>query len=144
VGWVPDLSLAGDKPASPSVRFRAGLSAEEERTASFLNVWIALLDLEFFIQLVLNALMVLRSEWGDRADMRIALTTTAEAVFGFPSRFPFADEVTRRFLLATAGTDDGNQVILKPLRSRLRTHYLMKHASRRVVSMKFPCQAKRK
>ena len=53
VGWVPDLSLPGDKPASPSVLFGAGLSL---RTARFLNVWIAPLDLEYFNWLVLNAL----------------------------------------------------------------------------------------
>ena len=58
--------------------------------------------------------MALRSE-EDRADMRIALTTTGEAVLGLPNRLPFADEVTRRFLLATAGTDDGNQVHLEAL-----------------------------
>ncbi|KFA54505.1 hypothetical protein S40293_09963, partial [Stachybotrys chartarum IBT 40293] len=29
VGWVPDLSLGGDRPASPSVLFGADLSAEE-------------------------------------------------------------------------------------------------------------------
>ena len=48
------------------------------------------------------------AEWGDRADMRIAPTTTFQAVLGIPSRFPFADEATSRVLLATAGTDNGH------------------------------------
>jgi hypothetical protein len=51
--------------------------------------------------------------------MRIALTTTGEAVLGVPSRLPFADEVTRWFLLATAGTDDGNQVHLEALEEEI-------------------------
>ena len=42
--------------------------------------------------------------------MRIVLITTIKAVPRVPSRFPFANEVARRFLLATAGTDNGNYV----------------------------------
>jgi hypothetical protein len=48
VGWVLDLSLAGDRPASPSLLFEADLSAGEGRTARSLNVWITPLDLEYF------------------------------------------------------------------------------------------------
>jgi hypothetical protein len=44
--------------------------------------------------------------------MRVALVTTVQAVLGANSRFSFAYEVARRFLLATAGTDNGNQIIL--------------------------------
>lgn len=57
--------------------------------------------------------------------MRIVLSTTIQAVLRVPSRFHFADKVTRWLLLATAGTDEGNYVILKPLRSRLRIHCLI-------------------
>jgi len=51
VGWVPDLWLGGDRPASLSVLFGADLSAEVGRTASFLNVRTAPLDLARLIRL---------------------------------------------------------------------------------------------
>ncbi|KAJ0125806.1 Uncharacterized protein HZ326_31092 [Fusarium oxysporum f. sp. albedinis] len=49
VGWVPDLSLGGDRPASPSVLFVAGLPGEDGRSAMFRSVWSTTLDLECFI-----------------------------------------------------------------------------------------------
>ena len=51
--------------------------------------------------------------------MRVELVTTAQAVLGVTSRFPFAHEVTRRFLLATAGTE-----------SRPRTYYVTRDVKR--------------
>jgi hypothetical protein len=42
--------------------------------------------------------------------MRIVLIMAIKAVLRVPSRFPFADEVARRSLLATAGIDNGNYV----------------------------------
>lgn len=39
--------------------------------------------------------------------MRIAPTTTVQAVIGAVSRVPLADEVTHRLFLATAGAEDG-------------------------------------
>lgn len=60
---------------------------------------------------VLQLLSIERpTEWKSGANMRIVLITTIEAVLRVLSRFPFADEVTRRSLLATAGTDNGNYV----------------------------------
>jgi hypothetical protein len=63
--------------------------------------------------------------------MRTALIATVLAVLGVPHRFPFANKVTCRFLLATADTDDGNHLILKLLRSRPKTHYLMEQDIKR-------------
>ena len=57
--------------------------------------------------------------------MRIELIATVQAVLGVHRRLPSADEVIRRFLLATAGTDDENHVISNRLKRRLRSHYLM-------------------
>ena len=78
---------------------------------------------------------------GDRADLRSALITTVQAVSGVPRRFLLAEEVTRRFLLATADAEDRNHVILKLSRSRGRAHLGLiayeSTTSRRVVWMKW-------
>lgn len=78
---------------------------------------------------------------GDRADLRSALITTVQAVSGVPRRFLFAEEVTRRFLLATADADDRNHVILKLSTSRVTAHVGLNayesSTSRHVVRMKW-------
>jgi hypothetical protein len=69
--------------------------------------------------------------------MRTALIATVQAVPGVPHRFPLADKITRRFILATANADDGNYVILKPFRSRVGTHYLWKQDGLDILNPKF-------
>jgi hypothetical protein len=77
----------------------------------------------------------------DRADLRSALVTTVQAVPGLLGRFLFAEEVTRRFLLATADADDRNHAILKLSRgtdtAHLRLNAYESTTSRRLVRMKW-------
>jgi len=47
---------------------------------------------------------------GSGTNMGIVLITTVEAVLRVLSGLPFADEVTRRSLLATTGTDNRKHV----------------------------------
>lgn len=92
VGRVPDLSLPGDKPASPSVLFGADLS---ERTVRFLSIWMAPLDLTRLIGLDWHIYYANGVSY-----LRIAVVPAFQAGSSWIGRIPPAHEVTCRFHLA--------------------------------------------
>jgi hypothetical protein len=68
-----------------------------------------------------------------RAYMGNALLTAVYALLSWPSRLSFCCEVTLRFLLATTGTNDEEQIIRELFNARIEIHYSINEPITRAV-----------